>query len=76
MKIKQTKKYAIALALCMGVLVGSYFSYKSSEHSRDLKWEYYCDSIFITDPDYYNDVLVETDTFKQYIEEHGQWWDE
>lgn len=42
--------------------------------TRDYKYEHYCDSIYEVDPDYYFDVLVETDKFQNYIEEHGQWW--
>ena len=41
----------------------------------DYKFEHYCDSIYEVNPDYYFDVLVETDEFQDYIEKHGQWWD-
>ena len=42
--------------------------------TRDINYEHYCDSIWITNPDYYLDVLVETDEFQSYIEKHGEWW--
>lgn len=42
--------------------------------TRDINYEHYCDSIWITNPDYYLDVLVETDKFQSYIEKHGEWW--
>lgn len=42
--------------------------------TRDYKYEHYCDSIYEVNPDYYLDVLVETDEFQNYIEEHGEWW--
>lgn len=42
--------------------------------TRDINYEHYCDSIWITNPDYYLDVLVETDEFQSYIEKYGQWW--
>lgn len=43
--------------------------------TRDLKYEEFCDSIWANDPDYYLDVLVETDEFQDYIETNGEWWD-
>lgn len=42
--------------------------------TRDYEFEHYCDSIYESDPDYYLEVLVETDKFQNYIEEHGEWW--
>lgn len=44
------------------------------KESRDLEYEYYCDSIYIANPNYYYDVLVETYEYQQYIEKHGVWW--
>lgn len=41
--------------------------------SRDYKYENYCDSIYLTNPDYF-DVLIETDEFQSYVEEHGEWY--
>lgn len=49
--------------------------HRSNDMTRDINYEHYCDSIWITNPDYYLDVLVETDEFQDYIEKHGQWWD-
>lgn len=46
------------------------------KESRDLEYEQYCDSIYISNPNYYYDVLVETDEYQQYIEKHGVWWKE
>ena len=37
-------------------------------------YEHYCDSIYEVNPDYYLDVLIETDKFQSYINEHGEWW--
>lgn len=42
--------------------------------TRDLAYEAYCDSIYEADPDYYLDVLCETDEYCIYIEQNGQWW--
>jgi len=44
--------------------------------SRDLVYEHYCDSIWQNNPDYYNDVLAETDEYINYIQQHGSWWKE
>lgn len=43
---------------------------------RNYAYEAYCDSIWEADPDYYVDVLCETDEYCTYIEEHGQWWED
>lgn len=45
-----------------------------NNNTRDYKYEHYCDSIYEVDLDYYLDVLVETDEFQNYIDEHGEWW--
>lgn len=69
--------FYIILVAILGVcsFIGAYSEF-NHDYTRDYQWEWYCDSVFIADPDYYNDVLVETDKFQIYIEEHGQWWDE
>lgn len=38
---------------------------------RNYAYEHYCDSIWEANPDYYNDVLVETDEFQDYVEQFG-----
>lgn len=48
---------------------------KVADDTRDYAYEQYCDSIWSADPDYYLDVLVEGDEYQDYIEAHGQWWD-
>ena len=42
--------------------------------TRDYVYEAYCDSIWEANPDYYLDVLVESDKYQSYVEEHGEWW--
>lgn len=42
---------------------------------RDYAYEAYCDSIWDANPEYYMDVLEETDEYCAYIEEHGMWWE-
>lgn len=42
----------------------------------DKQYKNYCDSIWYTDKNYYLNVLVETDEYQQYIQEHGEWWNE
>lgn len=46
-----------------------------NDSTRDYKFEHYCDSIYEVNPDYYLDVLIETDEFQNYINEHGKWWE-
>lgn len=43
--------------------------------TRDYKFEHYCDSIYEVNPDYYLDILIETDKFQDYIDKHGKWWE-
>lgn len=77
--------YKIILALILGVIIGlsitfltnsfdnKFYTIKNNS-TRDYKFEHYCDSIYEVNPDYYLDVLVETDEFQNYIDEHGEWW--
>ena len=65
----------------IGLSVAIYGNYTDSKtyiiknnSTRDYKFEHYCDSIYEVNPDYYLDVLVETDEFQNYIDEHGEWW--
>lgn len=43
--------------------------------NRNIEYEHWCDSIRIADPNYYLDTITESYDYNQYIEEHGQWWD-
>lgn len=43
---------------------------------RDYAYEAYCDSLWDANPEYYQDVLIETDEYCSYIEKHGCWWEE
>lgn len=45
-----------------------------NNNTRDYDYEHYCDSIYATNPDYYLDILVESDKYQSYIDEHGEWW--
>lgn len=47
---------------------------KVADDTRNYAYEAYCDSIYNADPDYYLDVLCESDEYCSYIEEHGEWW--
>ena len=75
----------IIFLLFVGVLVKllfiNYSNYIDSKNyitkndsTRDYKFEHYCDSIYEVNPDYYLDVLIETDKFQDYIDKHGKWW--
>ena len=63
----------IALAV-LGMAIAGCQSTKVAE--RDYAYETYCDSIWEADPDYYLDVLVESDEYCTYIAEHGLWWED
>lgn len=71
------KVFGTMIAICGFTLVGLLLNSNCRAGSqRDLKYEAYCDSIFKADPDYYLDVLCTTDEYQDYLEEHGQWWDD
>lgn len=61
----------IALAI-LGMVIAGCQSTKVAE--RDYAYETYCDSIWKADPDYYLDVLVESDEYQNYIEQNGEWF--
>ena len=48
----------------------------SNKISRNYAYEHYCDSIYNVDPDYYLDVICETDEYIDYVNKHGEWWNE
>lgn len=58
---------------CMSNTNNKTFIVKNN-NTRDYAYEHYCDSIYEVNPDYYLDVLVETDEFQSYLDEHGEWW--
>lgn len=41
---------------------------------RNFDFESYCDLIWKDNPDYYLDVLCETDFYQEYITKFGCWW--
>lgn len=66
--------FIVALAI-LGIAFAGCQSTKVADDSRDTIFEAYCDSVYIVNPDYYLDVLCETDEYCNYIEEHGVWWE-
>ena len=67
-------KYLLILALAiLGIAFAGCQPTKVAD-SRDYNYEHYCDSIWEADPDYYLDVLCETEEYIEYIENNGQWW--
>lgn len=65
------------IASTLGIYMANNDSKKftiKNNSTRDYQYEHYCDSIYEVNPDYYLDVLVETDEFQNYIDEHGEWW--
>ena len=66
-------KYLFILALAiLGIAFAGCQPTKVAE--RDYVYEEYCDSIWEADPDYYLDVLCETEEYIEYINNNGQWW--
>lgn len=51
-------------------------NYAQFDYNRNYQFEQYCDSIWNNNPEYYQNVLVETDYYQQYINKCGEWWDD
>lgn len=70
--------FVIALVNLSFINCSNYIDSKNyitkNDSTRDYKFEHYCDSIYEVNPDYYLDVLIETDKFQDYIDKHGKWW--
>lgn len=70
--------FVIALVNLSFINCSNYIDSKNyitkNDSTRDYKFEHYCDSIYEVNPDYYLDVLIETDKFQNYIDKHGKWW--
>ena len=65
----------IVLLMTLASFAGAYSGTNSQKDlTRDYSYEHYCDSIWVNDPDYYTDVLMETDKYIEYITKHGEWW--
>lgn len=69
------KKIFLFIAAVVAIVTMGSCSTKEST-TRDYAYEAYCDSIYEADPDYYLDVLCETDEYCSYVEEHGEWWND
>jgi hypothetical protein len=67
------KKITFFIAIAAAALAMGSCSTQVS-NTRDTAYEQYCDSIWEANPEYYMDVLCETDEYCTYVEEHGQWW--
>ncbi len=46
----------------------------SNKISRNYAYEHYVDSVYNVNPDYYLDVICETDEYQEYVNKHGEWW--
>ena len=70
--------FVIALVNLSFIRCSNYIDSKNyitkNDSTRDYKFEHYCDSIYEVNPDYYLDVLIETDKFQDYIDKHEKWW--
>lgn len=67
------KKLIFVAFAVLGMAFAGCNSTKVSE-TRDLEYEAYCDSIWDANPDYYIDVLEESDEYIRYVELNGEWW--
>lgn len=76
--MNKSAKLALTILAMYGLLIGvcAFASVCKSynKSNRDLKYEHYCDSIYENNYDEYIDILVETDEFQEYVEKHGEWW--
>ena len=66
------KNLILIAMVILGIAIAGCQSTKVAE--RDYAYESYCDSIWKADPDYYLDVLVESDEYQNYIEQNGEWF--
>lgn len=64
--------FFVVLMLVISIVTGC----TCQSSTRDYAYEAYCDSIWENDPDYYSDVLCETDEYLEYVKTHGAWWDQ
>ena len=63
----------IIIAIAAIVVIGCKPT-KVANNNRDYAYEAYCDSIWENNPDYYLDVIVESDEYQNYIEQNGEWF--
>lgn len=66
-------RYIVLCIVAIAAVVAIWCAPTSVETTRDLEFEAYCDSIWEADPNYYYDVLVESDEYQIYIETNGEW---
>ena len=60
------KKMILSIVTIVAVVTMGCKPTKVANTTRDYAYEAYCDSIYEADPDYYLDVLCETDEFANY----------
>lgn len=68
----KTLFYSVCLFVTLGTI--SCIKVRKEAPQRNYEYEAYCDSLWENDPDYYMDVLSETDEYQEYINTHGEWW--
>lgn len=66
------KKITLFIAMVVAIVAMGCVPTKV-DNTRDYAYEAYCDSIYEVDPDYYLDVLSESNEYCSYIEKHGKW---
>lgn len=75
-KVDRVCEYLLYIISIVAMVLVFNSQCSNKAEARDYTYEAYCDSIFFNDKDYYYDVLVETDEYQEYLEEHGQWWED
>lgn len=70
------KKIFLFIAIAAAAVAMGCKSTTVTNDTRDYAYEAYLDSIWDNDHDYYVDVIEETDEYQEYIEKHGEWWEE
>lgn len=64
----------IVLLLASASFAGVYTGKQDAEElTRDYAYEEYIESIFNEDPNYFFDVIAESDEFIDYCERHPEW---
>ena len=66
------KNFALVAMVILGIAIAGCGPTKVD--TRDYAYEAYCDSIWKNNPDYYLDVIVESDEYQNYIEQNDEWF--
>lgn len=68
--------YAVVVGAAISIPVVSACNSRPAKTAEDYAYEAYCDSVYENDTDYFLDVISESDKYQEYIEKHGNYWEE